>query len=109
MVIIVIKQKLLDKLLKPIFGNLWQFLTVLLIIVVADFYLKFSNMTIQEIWKMIFHFYKKMDTLSNRKVDNANFFAVDKNISLSDEELFDKLVEELGSWKQECKKLGILK
>lgn len=56
-----------------------------------------------------FPFLQKLDTLSNRKVDNANFFAVDKNISLSDEELFAKLVEELGSWKQECKKLGILK
>ena len=56
-----------------------------------------------------FPFLQKLDTLSNRKVDNANFFAVDKHISLSDEELFAKLVEELGSWKQECKKLGILK
>lgn len=56
-----------------------------------------------------FPFLQKLDTLSNRKVDNANFFAVDKNISLSDDELFAKLVEELGSWKQECKKLGILK
>ena len=56
-----------------------------------------------------FPFLQKLDTLSNRKVDNANFFAVDKHISLSDDELFAKLVEELGSWKQECKKLGILK
>lgn len=56
-----------------------------------------------------FPFLQKLDTLSNRKVDNANFFAVDKHISLSDEELFAKLVEELGSWKQECNKLGILK
>lgn len=51
---------------------------------------------------------KKLDTLKGRFVDNANFFSVDDISKISDEELYDRLLNEFPLWLREAKNKGIL-
>ncbi|MDP4178257.1 MAG: VWA domain-containing protein [Bacillota bacterium] len=51
---------------------------------------------------------KKLDTMSGRVVDNANFFSLDDVDSISDEELYNKLLNEFPMWLKEAKNKGIL-
>lgn len=41
---------------------------------------------------------ERLDTLSGREVDNANFFAVDDIAKISDDELYSRLIGELPKW-----------
>lgn len=50
-----------------------------------------------------FRFLKKLDTMSNRYVDNANFFSIDNPDSISDEALYDLLMTEYPSWVKQAK------
>ncbi|MCT4604975.1 MAG: VWA domain-containing protein [Marinisporobacter sp.] len=52
---------------------------------------------------------KKLDTLSNRYVDNANLFELDDIDKISDEELYDRLLNEFPMWISDAKEKGILK
>lgn len=52
---------------------------------------------------------EKLDEMAGRYVDNANFFALDDIDSISDEELYDRLMGEFPQWLQEAKVKGILK
>lgn len=52
---------------------------------------------------------KKLDTLSNRYVDNANFFELNDIDKISDEELYDRLLNEFPMWISASKAKGILK
>ncbi|WP_250208201.1 VWA domain-containing protein, partial [Escherichia coli] len=45
---------------------------------------------------------------SDRRVDNTHFFAMDDFGSISDEKLYDNLLEEFRPWIDETKRLGIL-
>lgn len=50
---------------------------------------------------------EKLDTMEGRFVDNANFFAVDDIDDISDDELYDKMLEEFPQWLEEIKKKGM--
>jgi len=56
-----------------------------------------------------FAFLEKLDDLKGRVVDNADFFSVRAPIRVSDEELFDKLVNELDTWDRDARRAGILR
>jgi len=51
---------------------------------------------------------EELDTMGGRVVDNANFFDIDNIDSLSDEELYDKLLNEFPSWLKEAKEKNII-
>lgn len=50
----------------------------------------------------------EFDTLEGRKLDNAGFFQVDDLKKISDDELFNRLLDEFPFWLNEAKKLGII-
>jgi len=52
---------------------------------------------------------EKLDTMENRFVDNANFFAIDDFKNISDEALYDLLLSEFPLWLEEIKGKGMLK
>ncbi len=51
---------------------------------------------------------RKLDNLPGRKIDNANFFALDDLDKISDEELYNRLLNEFPIWLKEARKKGIL-
>lgn len=51
---------------------------------------------------------EKLDTMKGRFVDNANFFSLDDIDSISDEELYDRLMNEFPVWIKEAKNKHIL-
>lgn len=52
---------------------------------------------------------QQLDDLRGRVVDNADFFALDDLDRVSDEELYDRLLNEFPSWLREVRAKGILK
>lgn len=52
---------------------------------------------------------EELDTMSGRVVDNANFFAIDNIDSLTDEQLYDKLLNEFPIWLREAKQKRIIR
>lgn len=54
-----------------------------------------------------FEFLKRLDGLSGRVVDNANFFQLNDIDKVSDEELYDRLLNEFPSWLKEIKAKNI--
>ncbi len=52
---------------------------------------------------------EELDTMSGRVVDNANFFAIDNIDSLTDEQLYDKLLNEFPMWLKEAKAKRIIR
>ncbi|QDH20165.1 VWA domain-containing protein [Saccharibacillus brassicae] len=52
---------------------------------------------------------EQLDDLRGRIVDNADFFALDDLDSVSDEELYDRLLNEFPGWLKEVRSRGILK
>lgn len=79
-----IKQLLTDASYLPIF---WQFVGV-----------SGSNYGVLE----------KLESLKGRYVDNANFFALDDFRSVSNEELYSRLLNEFPAWLKEIKTNGVL-
>lgn len=51
---------------------------------------------------------KNLDNMSGRKVDNANFFALDDIDEISDEDLYNRLLNEFPVWLKEAKNKKIL-
>ena len=51
---------------------------------------------------------KNLDDFTDRRVDNTHFFAMDDFGSISDEKLYDNLLEEFRPWIDETKRLNIL-
>lgn len=51
---------------------------------------------------------EELDTMEKRVVDNANFFAIDNIDALSDEELYEKLLNEFPKWLKEAKDKNII-
>lgn len=51
---------------------------------------------------------RKLDTMEGRMVDNANFFHLDAFEKVSDEELYEQLLNEFPMWLKEAKEKGIL-
>ncbi|WP_277441604.1 VWA domain-containing protein [Streptomyces sp. SPB162] len=52
---------------------------------------------------------EKFDTMPGRRVDNVGFFAVDDIDKVSDEELYDRLLQEFPSWLKAARSAGILR
>lgn len=52
---------------------------------------------------------RKLDTMEGRFVDNANFFHLDYLENVTDEELYDQLLNEFPEWLEEAKQKGILR
>lgn len=48
------------------------------------------------------------DTMDGRFIDNANFFAIDNLSSISEQELYDKMIQEFPSWIQLAKKHNMI-
>ena len=51
---------------------------------------------------------EKLDTMEGRVVDNANFFALDDIDQISDEQLYERLLNEFPQWLEEAKLKKIL-
>ncbi|MGZ7443430.1 vWA domain-containing protein [Paenibacillus sp. TH7-28] len=51
---------------------------------------------------------QKLDEMPGRFIDNANFFALDDISAISDEELYDRLLNEFPVWIKEARAKGIL-
>ncbi|GAB3391891.1 VWA domain-containing protein [Azotobacter armeniacus] len=51
---------------------------------------------------------EKLDDMTNRVVDNCNFFALDDLHGISEETLYDRLMEEFPGWLQAAKAKGIV-
>lgn len=49
------------------------------------------------------------DTMTGRHVDNASFFAIDDFQSISDAELYDRMLKEFPLWLEKVKSLGMLR
>lgn len=52
---------------------------------------------------------EQFDNLPGRRVDNVGFFAVDDIDMISDEELYDRLLQEFPSWLKAARAAGILR
>ena len=52
-----------------------------------------------------FEFLKKLDTIGNRMIDNANFFQLNDIDKLSDQDLYDRLLAEYPLWEKEFKQI----
>lgn len=61
------------------------------------------------IGKERFSFLESLDTMSDRIVDNANFFKLNDIDKISDEELYDRLLNEYPSWLKAAKEKNIIK
>jgi stress response protein SCP2 len=51
---------------------------------------------------------EKLDTMSGRRVDNCGFFAIDDLHSITEEQLYDRLMDEFPSWLKAARVAGIL-
>lgn len=56
-----------------------------------------------------FDFLQELDTMSGRIIDNANFFSVNDISKISDEQLYDQLLNEFPTWLKEAKSKNIVK
>ncbi len=56
-----------------------------------------------------FEVLKQLDTMEGRVVDNANFVHLDNIAAVSDEELYDRLLNEFPSWIKAAQEKGILR
>ncbi|MBN6543104.1 vWA domain-containing protein, partial [Actinacidiphila bryophytorum] len=52
---------------------------------------------------------ERFDTMGGRRVDNVGFFAVDDIATLSDAELYDRILTEFPSWLKAAREAGILR
>ena len=55
-----------------------------------------------------FGFLESLDTMSDRHIDNANFFSVQDPALISDENLFDLMMKEYPDWLRGAKSKGLL-
>lgn len=56
-----------------------------------------------------FQFLQQLDDLSERYIDNADFFKVADINSISDESLYDKLMTEYPGWEKEARRVGLIR
>lgn len=62
----------------------------------------------QRIFNTDFSFLEKLDHLTGRYIDNANFFSVEDPTSVTDEVLYDLLMEEYPVWVKEATSKGLI-
>lgn len=65
-------------------------------------------------WKFVgigsekFEFLERLDTLSGRFIDNANFVSVNQLPTIDDDALYSLLLEEFGDWLKLCKDYNLI-
>ncbi len=52
---------------------------------------------------------EKLDTMSGRVIDNRGFFAVDDLHQLTEEQLYDRMLQEFSQWLREARAKGIIR
>lgn len=52
---------------------------------------------------------RKLDTMEGRFIDNANFFHIEDISKISDEELYENLLNEFPMWLKEAKEKGLIR
>jgi len=60
------------------------------------------------VWGGNYDILEKLDTMRGRYVDNANFFALDDFMSVSNEEIYSRLLNEFPKWLNSIKNNGVL-
>ena len=60
------------------------------------------------VWGSHYDILEKLDTMRGRYVDNANFFALDDFMGVSNEELYSRLLNEFPNWLNSIKNNGVL-
>ncbi len=60
------------------------------------------------LWNANYGVLQKLDDLPGRFIDNADFFALDDLDKITDEELYDRLLNEFPQWLREARAKGIL-
>jgi uncharacterized protein with von Willebrand factor type A (vWA) domain len=55
-----------------------------------------------------FKFLKSLDSMTGRYIDNANFIQIENINRISDEQLYDMLMNEYPAWEKEAKRLGLI-
>ncbi|WP_281054765.1 VWA domain-containing protein [Thiorhodococcus drewsii] len=50
-----------------------------------------------------------LDTLDGRTVDNCGFFAIDDLHSLTEEQLYDRMLQEFPDWLRDARAKGIIR
>ena len=51
---------------------------------------------------------RKLDTMEGRFIDNANFFHLDSMETITDEQLYEQLLDEFPIWLKEAKEQRII-
>lgn len=51
---------------------------------------------------------ERLDTFTERRIDNSNFFSIDDFARIQDDELYEKLLNEFRNWLEQAKKEGIV-
>ena len=52
---------------------------------------------------------ENLDDMTGRVIDNCNFFALDDLHDISEEALYEKMLEEFPEWLKEARQLGLIK
>ena len=55
-----------------------------------------------------FNFLERLDDMSGRFIDNANFFSVENPANISESELYDRMMVEYPEWVKEAKMKGLI-
>lgn len=51
---------------------------------------------------------KKLDDMTGRVIDNCSFFELDNLNDVSEESLYESMLEEFPSWLDEARKIGLI-
>lgn len=79
-----------------------------------EFLIKWSS-TLPIFWQFIgiggnnYGALENFDTMDGRYIDNANFFAIDNLSSISEQELYDQMIQEFPSWIKKAQLKNIIK
>lgn len=61
------------------------------------------------IGKEKFTFLKKLDDMGGRHIDNADFFQLNDVKTVTDEELYNRLLQEYPSWERQARQMGMIR
>ena len=51
---------------------------------------------------------KKLDDMTGRVIDNCSFFELDDLDDISEEDLYENMLEEFPSWLKEAREIGLI-
>ena len=59
-------------------------------------------------WKSGRYSLKKLDDMTGRVIDNCSFFELDDLDDISEEALYENMLEEFPSWLKEAREIGLI-